>query len=597
MRMTRGGAADQDALEQERRRQHQEGAEHVGIVEGAARAAIEHERVRQAAEQMKVGDDAGQRGDERGRQIAAQQMIEPRLRVRARYGGIEDRGDGEKDGDQHPGHRLALVGYLHDRDRIADVEQDQHQGERHQGAPQRQSGHADEDHAGQGDDLVGAGLDEDEGAGKAHEPEHEPAHGLGLHRQGAACAGPCGHSRGSGPAREAGGGGGPGMRHRMGRQYAFLALSTAMRRLGQDVEVEKDRPVLDVVEVVLDAALDLLLRVGLAAPAADLRPAGDPRLDPVAREIAVHGLVIEPVLGLGVDRVRARSHQRQIALHRHVDELRQFVDRGLAQEGADPGDARVALGHQHGSGGVALVDIHGAELVDLDQLVVEAVALLLEEHRAAAVELDGDRRQQHDRGCEQEQDAADEAVEQHLGHHVPVGDRLVEDVEHRDVADIGIGARPEAQLVRVRGQPDIDRQHPQLLEHLQDAPFRRDRQREDHQVDAGAAGELDQIVDRAELAAAGHGGGRTIVAAVVEQADDAHVVVALRQDGVDQALAALRRRRPRRSGGRAFPAWSNAAPAGTGRAGTRSGSRGRGRKSCRATRARIRRPPWRRTTC
>jgi hypothetical protein len=98
---------------------------------------------------------------------------------------------------------------------------------------------------------------------------------------------------------------------------------------------------------------------------------------------------------------------------------------------------RIALAHQQGGGGVALVDIHRAELVDLDQLVVEAVALLLEEHRAAAVELDGDRRQQHDRGREQEQEAADEAVEQHLGDHVPVGDRLVEDVEHRHIADIG----------------------------------------------------------------------------------------------------------------------------------------------------------------
>ena len=41
---------------------------------------------------------------------------------------------------------------------------------------------------------------------------------------------------------------------------------------------------------------------------------------------------------------------------------------------------------------IGLVGVHRAELVDLDQLVVEAVALLLEEHRAAAVELDGERR-------------------------------------------------------------------------------------------------------------------------------------------------------------------------------------------------------------
>ena len=47
--------------------------------------------------------------------------------------------------------------------------------------------------------------------------------------------------------------------------------------------------------------------------------------------------------------------------------------------------------------GVGHVGVHRAEFVDLDQLVVEAVALLLEQHRAAAVELDGERDQRHDR--------------------------------------------------------------------------------------------------------------------------------------------------------------------------------------------------------
>ena len=50
-----------------------------------------------------------------------------------------------------------------------------------------------------------------------------------------------------------------------------------------------------------------------------------------------------------------------------------------------------------GASASALVGVHRAELVDLDQLVVEAVALLLEEHRPLAVELDGDRGQQHHR--------------------------------------------------------------------------------------------------------------------------------------------------------------------------------------------------------
>ena len=72
------------------------------------------------------------------------------------------------------------------------------------------------------------------------------------------------------------------------------------RRAHEDVEVEQDRPVLDVVEVVLDAPADLFRRVGLAAPAVDLGPAGDARLDLVAGEVAVDDFVVEAVAGLGL---------------------------------------------------------------------------------------------------------------------------------------------------------------------------------------------------------------------------------------------------------------------------------------------------------
>src|SRR5438270_13193678 len=47
------------------------------------------------------------------------------------------------------------------------------------------------------------------------------------------------------------------------------------RRFQQDVDVEQHRPVLDVIQVEFDALLDLFFIVDLAAPAVDLRPAGD----------------------------------------------------------------------------------------------------------------------------------------------------------------------------------------------------------------------------------------------------------------------------------------------------------------------------------
>src|SRR3954470_2073046 len=96
----------------------------------------------------------------------------------------------------------------------------------------------------------------------------------------------------------------------------------------------------------LDALLGLLLRVGLAAPAVDLRPAGQSRLDAVTGEIAVNRLVIAARFRLGVDGVRARPDQRQIALEHDVEKLRQLVKARLADDAPDPGNAAVVLADQ-----------------------------------------------------------------------------------------------------------------------------------------------------------------------------------------------------------------------------------------------------------
>ena len=69
---------------------------------------------------------------------------------------------------------------------------------------------------------------------------------------------------------EAGGAGDDGSWH--GVRSGALE-QTADEREPHDLEVERHRPVLDVVEVVLDA----LLERRVAAPAVDLRPAGDAR--------------------------------------------------------------------------------------------------------------------------------------------------------------------------------------------------------------------------------------------------------------------------------------------------------------------------------
>src|SRR6267142_1300401 len=66
------------------------------------------------------------------------------------------------------------------------------------------------------------------------------------------------------------------------------------RRLEQNVDIEQHRPVLDVIQVELDALLDFLFIVDLAAPAVDLRPAGDAGFYAVAREVTVDGFIEQP---------------------------------------------------------------------------------------------------------------------------------------------------------------------------------------------------------------------------------------------------------------------------------------------------------------
>src|SRR6476620_4437019 len=116
----------------------------------------------------------------------------------------------------------------------------------------------------------------------------------------------------------------------------------------------------------LDALLDLLGRSEFAAPAVDLRPSGDAGLDAMAGEIAVDCFVELAVLDLLVHRVWTRADQRQIALAHPIDELRQFVDAGLADKPADPGDARIVLGDAFLRRMVGHVGTERTEFVDLD---------------------------------------------------------------------------------------------------------------------------------------------------------------------------------------------------------------------------------------
>src|ERR1700694_5461884 len=319
----------------------------------------------------------------------------------------------------------------------------------------------------------------------------------------------------------------------------FVLRHQRQRRLEKNEEVEQHRPVLDIIEIELDAFLDFLFAVDFAAPAVDLRPAGNARLDAVTREIAVHRFVEQPSLQFALHGVRPMTDQREVAFEHDVEELRQFVEAGLADKTSDAGNAAVVLGHDLCGERIGLIVVQRAKLEDVDALVVEAESLLAEQHRTGTVEFYGERDQCHERRGEQQNEGADDVVEQPLHHQVPVGDRRLENIEGWDLAEIGIGAGTEAQLVGVGGKPDVYRQHPQFFQHLENPRLRRNRQREQHQVDAGAAGKFDDIVDLAEFCAARAGFQRAIVVAVIEYAEDVDIRIVLGLERFDQFFAVL----------------------------------------------------------
>src|SRR5439155_10630234 len=175
----------------------------------------------------------------------------------------------------------------------------------------------------------------------------------------------------------------PPAARQMKRSIGILLAQHHDDGLQHDLQVEEQRPAAQVREVVLDARLHLLDRVGLAAEAVHLGEAGDSRPHLVADHVAADQLAVELVVR---HRMRPRPDDAHAALQ-HVDELRQLVERGLAQECAELRDAAVVLGRLPHDIAV-LGDRHGAELVDHDLAAVDPVAPLLEEDRAGRGELD-----------------------------------------------------------------------------------------------------------------------------------------------------------------------------------------------------------------
>ena len=98
----------------------------------------------------------------------------------------------------------------------------------------------------------------------------------------------------------------------------------------QDLQIEPERPMLQIIEVVLNP----LANRSVASPAADLSPPSNTRLQRMPRHVAGN---ISPKNLNEVRPLRARSNQAHVSAQ-HIDELRQLVQPRRPQNSAQTGD-------------------------------------------------------------------------------------------------------------------------------------------------------------------------------------------------------------------------------------------------------------------
>lgn len=247
------------------------------------------------------------------------------------------------------------------------------------------------------------------------------------------------------------------------------------QRLADDHQIEHQRPVAYVVDVVLDAGTHLVEGFGFAAQAVDLGPAGDAGFDLVPQHVALDEFAVLLVVR---DRMGTRADDAHAALQ-DVDELGQLVERGFADERAERGNAAIATARLPDAVAV-LANPHGAEFVDHDFLPVEPVATLLENDRAGRGELHADGDGDQDRPDQEQDEACDDDIADALadaghaqggrlgqrddGHAVDVIDARLNQVGHEDVRyeidrSGGVAQRVEQReraRLRSHGQGDVD---------------------------------------------------------------------------------------------------------------------------------------------
>src|SRR4029450_3288480 len=142
-----------------------------------------------------------------------------------------------------------------------------------------------------------------------------------------------------------------------GRGSAATSEEHHLDSSNENHEIQEEREVLDVVEVILELLDGIFHRGAVAIP--PLRPAGNSRLDRQALHVEGN-LLLQRVDELGPFRPGPdEAHVPQ----EHVEELGHLVEPGLPEEAAHPGDPWIAILGPYRPGVLLRILPHGAELV------------------------------------------------------------------------------------------------------------------------------------------------------------------------------------------------------------------------------------------
>jgi hypothetical protein len=186
-----------------------------------------------------------------------------------------------------------------------------------------------------------------------------------------------------------------------------------------DLDVAPDRPMLEILQISLEPVAQIVLVQRRTAIAANLRKAGQAGLGRMAMPVSLVDFPEQLVGRARAKCVRARADDAHVALE-DVQQLRQFVDAGTADDLADARDPIVVARRRARTCAVAVVNAHAAELHQAEHLVAATDPDLAEEDRAARIDLhrqrdqDPDRHERHQRAASEYhvEAAFYEAVEQ-----------------------------------------------------------------------------------------------------------------------------------------------------------------------------------------